>query len=191
MYSLVTAFNNSNNRARARLGQQQQQPTAICMYVASQPALLSSNNFLPFNSTNQQPAASPASQPASSQHAAASQLVCGQPLASQPARGQPRPASQPASMMLCIGTGSRICYKSWSEAVNISWTDLPLCRTEVLWTYRKFEPTIENHSIAFINHLAQRVRAKARRDAKKVRWENEPHTRTMIAEKEKENQQAR
>ena len=37
----------------------------------------------------------------------------------------------------------------------------------------------------------QRVRAKARRDAKKVRWENEPHTRSMIAEKEKENQQAR
>ena len=37
----------------------------------------------------------------------------------------------------------------------------------------------------------QRVRAKARRDAKRERWENEPHTRAMIAEKEKENQQAR
>ena len=36
-----------------------------------------------------------------------------------------------------------------------------------------------------------RLRAKARRDTKKERWENEPLTRAMIAEKEKENQQAR
>ena len=37
----------------------------------------------------------------------------------------------------------------------------------------------------------QRVAAKKRRDAKKEKWENEPHTRAMIAEKEKENELAR
>ncbi|GFR74417.1 hypothetical protein ElyMa_003892200 [Elysia marginata] len=37
----------------------------------------------------------------------------------------------------------------------------------------------------------QRQRAKERRAAKKEKWENEPHTRAMIAEKEKEREQGR
>ncbi|XP_035827074.1 actin cytoskeleton-regulatory complex protein PAN1-like [Aplysia californica] len=37
----------------------------------------------------------------------------------------------------------------------------------------------------------ERLRSKARRDAKKAKWDTEPHTRAMIAEKEKEREQRR